>query len=102
MKDGHLFKNIKKVGIGENPIDVKYVKAVEINDGDLTITYENKGEQPVKPKVSVFLLSKYGSIVSRFDDVWRFKKIAPGGNDKSSAFKLPAVEGVMYIDVEIE
>ena len=102
MEFSKVFKNIKKVGIGENPVGVKYVKAVEIKDGDLIVKYENNGEQPIKPKVSVFLLSKYGSIISRVDDVWRFKNIAPGGNDKSTTFKLPAFEGVKYIDVETE
>ena len=97
-----VFKNLKKVKDGENLIGIGYVKAVEIGKGNLVIKYENGGEQPIKPKVSVFLLSKYGSIVSRFDDVWRFKKIAPGSNDKSPAFKLPAVDGVRYIDVEAE
>ena len=102
MKFSKVFTNIKKVGIGESPVDVKYVKAVEIKDGDLIIKYENNGDQPIKPKVSVFLLSKYGSIVSRVDDIWRLKKIAPGVNDKSATFTVPAFEGVKYIDVEAE
>ena len=97
-----VFKNLKRVKKGTNLIDIGYVKAVEIEEGNLVVRYENGGEQPIKPKVSVFLLGKYGSIISRFDDVWRFKKIAPGDNDKSTAFKLSAVEGVMYIDVEVE
>lgn len=102
MEFSKVFTNIKKVGIGESPVDVKYVKAVEIKDGDLIIKYENNGDQPIKPKVSVFLLSKYGSIVSRVDDIWRLKKIAPGVNDKSATFTVPAFEGVKYIDVEAE
>ena len=97
-----VFKNLKKLKDGVNPIDIGYVKAVENEKGNLVIRYENEGEQPIKPKVSVFLLNKYGSIISRFDDVWRFKKIAPGGKGESATFKLPAVNGVLYIDVEIE
>ena len=97
-----VFRNLKTMKDGSNLMGIGYVKAVEIEEGNLVVKYENGGEQPIKPKVSVFLLSKYGSIISRFDDVWRFKKIAPGGNDKSAAFKLPAAEGVRYIDVEAE
>ena len=97
-----VFKNLKKVNEGTNAVDAGYVKAVEIKDGDLVIKYENGGEQPIKPKVSVFLLSKYGSIISRIDDVWRLKKIAAGGNDNSATFKVPTLEAVKYIDVEFE
>ena len=97
-----VFRNLKTMKDGSNLMGIGYVKAVEMEEGNLVVKYENGGEQPIKPKVSVFLLSKYGSIISRFDDVWRFKKIAPGGNDKSTAFKLPAAEGVRYIDVEAE
>ena len=75
---------------------------MEIKDGDLVIQYENGGVLPIKPRVSVFLLNKYGSIISRFDDSWLVKAILPGGKDKSEAFKLPPVEGVRYIDVEAD
>ena len=97
-----VFKNLKKVQEGMIPFDNGYVKAVEIKEGDLVVKYENGGDQPIKPKVSVFLLNQYGSIISRFDDFWRFKKILPGDKDKSEAFKMPPVEGVRYIDVEVE
>ena len=97
-----VFKNLKTIKENKNPIDMGYVKEVTIDKGNLVIQYENNGEQAIKPKVSVFLLSKYGSVIFRFDDVWRVKKIAPGGKDKSEAFKLPFVEGVRYIDVEAE
>ncbi len=97
-----VFKNLKKAKEGMNPFDVGYVKAVEIKDGDLVIQYENGGMLPIKPKVSVFLLNKYGSIISRFDDFWRFNAILPGNKGKSDAFELPSVEGVRYIDVEAD
>ena len=97
-----VFKNLKEMKDGVNLIGMGYVKAVEIEKGNLVMRYENEGEQPIKPKVSVFLLNKYGSIISRFDDVWRFKKIAPGDKGKSAAFKLPFDEAVKYFDVEVE
>ncbi len=97
-----VFRNLKKVKDGTNSIDIGYVKALKIEKNNVVIKYKNDSEQPIKPKVSVFFLSRYGSIMARFDDVWRFKKIVVGGNGESAVFKLPFDEGVKYIDVEVE
>jgi hypothetical protein len=97
-----VFKNLKTVKDGTNPVDIGYVKALEIEKSNVVIRYENVSDQAIKPKVSVFFLNRYGSIVARFDDVWRLKKIAAGEKGESAVFKLPFDEGVKYFDVEIE
>ena len=87
---------------GVNPIGRGYVTAVEIGQDGVTVKYENGGDTPVKPNVSVYLLSRYGAIVARFDDAWRFKKIAVGDKAESKTFKCNKFGNIEYIDVELE
>ena len=97
-----VFRHLAKVQKGVNPIGREYVIAVEIGQDGVTIKYENTGDAPVKPNVSVYLLNRYGAIVARLDDVWRFKKIAVGDKAESKTFKCNMLENVEYIDVELE
>ncbi len=97
-----VFRHLAKIQKGVNPIGREYVIAVEIGQDGVTIKYENTGDAPVKPNVSVYLLNRYGVIVARLDDVWRFKKITVGDKAESKTFKCNMLENVEYIDVELE
>jgi hypothetical protein len=50
--------------------------------------------------VSVFALNKFGAVVDRADDVWKFKKLKPASRDESKKFKLISPSRVKYVDVE--
>ena len=97
-----VFRHLAKAQKGVNPIGRGYVNAVEIGEAGVTVKYENGGDNPVKPNVSVYLLNRYGAIVARFDDAWRFKKIAVGDKAESKTFKCNKLGNVEYIDVELE
>ena len=97
-----VFRHLAKAQKGVNPIGRGYVNVVEIGEAGVTVKYENGGDNPVKPNISVYLLNRYGAIISRFDDVWRFKKIAVGDKAESKMFKCNMLRNVKYIDLELE
>ena len=97
-----VFRHLAKAQKGINSIGRGYVNAVEIGEDGVTVKYENGGDNPVKPNVSVYLLNRYGAIIARFDDVWRFKKIAVGDKAESKMFKCDMLDNIEYIDVELE
>ena len=77
------------------------VEAVEFaDDGTFVVKYFNDSDAAVKPRVSVFALNKFGALVDRADDVWKFKKLKPGSRDESKKFKLVSSSRVKYVDVE--
>ena len=43
---------------------------------------------------------KFGALVDRADDVWKFKKLKPGSRGESKKFKLVSPSRVKYVDVE--
>ena len=49
---------------------------------------------------TVYALNKFGALVDRADDVWKFKKLKPGSRDESKKFKLSSPSRVKYVDVE--
>ena len=77
------------------------VEAVEFaDDGTFVVKYFNDSNVAVKPKVSIFALNKFGSLVGRADDVWKFKKVKPGCRDESKKFKFASPSRIKYVDVE--
>ena len=77
------------------------VEAVEFaDDGTFVIKYFNDSDAAIKPRVSVFALNKFGALVDRADDVWKFKKLKPGSRDESKKFNLVSPSRVKYVDVE--
>ena len=97
-----VFRRMTNAKNGVNMVDASPVTDVEIMSDGVVIHYENKDDKPVRPKVSVYFLNRYGSIIGRIDDIWRFKKIEPKSKAASGKFPLPAVGKPMYIDVETE
>ena len=96
-----VFRNISRINKGNNKTVFPNIEGVEISDDGMVIHYINNGKQPFKPSVSVFLLSQYGTILGRVDDIWRFKKIVAGAKGTSEKFPLSHVDSLIYMDVEI-
>ena len=77
------------------------VEAVDFaDDGTFVVKYFNGSDVAIKPRVSVFALNKFGALVDRADDVWKFKKVKPGCRDESKKFKFASPSRIKYVDVE--
>jgi len=64
----------------EKPVDRGLVSSIvyDAENNSIKIGYENKTEQAIKPNVSIYFLNLYGSVINRYDDAWKFKKLKPG------------------------
>lgn len=77
------------------------VEAVEFaDDGTFVVKYFNDNDAAIKPRVTVFTLNKFGALVDRADDVWKFTKVRPGCRGESKKFKLVSPSRIEYVDVE--
>ena len=74
-------------------------EVVVLDDGCVKIRYRNDGEKNLRPAVSVYLLNRYGSVLSRIDDVWKIKRLKPGADAVSVPFE--GNKDARYIDIEV-
>ena len=98
LEFAEVFRNLMVARKGRCKTNVAYISYVDLKDDGVTIHYENSSDHAIKPKVSIYLLSKYGCVIGRMDDVWRFKKLEAGVNE-SKSFKFINMDKVAYIDV---
>ena len=77
------------------------VESVELDeDGSCLIRYMNDSDTPVRPKVSIFALNKFGAVVGRADDNWAVKKLKPGARSETRIKHLADYNKIYYVDVE--
>ena len=94
------FTNLQLLKPGVYAVNKGGVKAIECNvNGEIKIHYENTTSEKIRPAVTVYLLSKYGVIIKRVDDVWKFKRLPPNGTSESEWFRGDA--SAVYIDIEV-
>lgn len=52
----------------------------------------------IRPAMSVYLLNRYGAVLSRLDDKWKIKKAGPGEVMESKSYV--GDKNAVYIDIE--
>lgn len=100
-RDGfaRIFPNLKPYAPGSYPVGKDGVDEVVVNeDGVVKIKYKNEGRQKIKPSVSVYLLNRYGAVLSRLDDKWKIKRLGPGEVMESKSYV--GDKNAVYIDIE--
>ena len=93
------FANIQSYASGSFPVQTNGVSEVVINDeGGVRIKYKNESGKKIRPAVSVYLLNRYGAVLSRIDDQWKIQRLAPGEESESKVYE--GNRNAVYIDIE--
>ena len=83
------------------PVGRDGVSAVLVDaDGGCVIKYRNDENGAFRPKVSVFALNEFGSIVGRVDDAWMVRRLKPGMSAESKRKMLVASRKLRYLAIE--
>ena len=94
------FTNLQLFKPGTYTVNKGGVKTIECNaNGEIKIHYENTTSEKIRPAVTIYLLSQYGVVTKRIDDVWKFKRLPPNGTSESEWFRGDA--SAVYIDIEV-
>lgn len=95
------FRNLQDFKSGTYAVNRGGVERIECNDaGEVKIIYHNTATTPIRPAVSIYLLSEYGVVKARIDDMWRFKQLQPG--EKAETSWLKGFPSAKYIDIEVK
>lgn len=93
------FVNMQPYASGSFPVQTNGVSEVVVTeDGGVRIRYKNESGKKIRPAVSVYLLNRYGAVLSRVDDQWKIKRLAPDEESESRVYE-GNVDAV-YIDIE--
>ena len=88
--DGLLI-SVGRDGVASVKIDV---------EGGCVIKYQNNEENAFRPKVSIFALNEFGSVIGRVDDAWKIKKLKPGMTAESKRKMLTPLHKLRYLAIE--
>lgn len=95
------FQNLKDYAAGTYAVDKGGVSEVSVSDdGYVKIRYRNDGKEKIRPAVSVYLLNRYGAVLSRIDDIWKIKRLGPGEESISKVFD--GNKNAAYLDIEVK
>ena len=93
------FPNIRDYACGAVKVQANGVDEVEFQkNGLMQIRYQNQSTEKLRPAVSIYLLNRYGAVLRRVDDIWKFKKLKPGERFDSEWF-VGAAHAAFY-DIE--
>ena len=72
------FPHIQKFARGTIDVKTNGVDVVVVcEDGSVSIKYRNTTSKKIRPSVSVYLLSRYGVVLKRIDDLWKIRSLKP-------------------------
>lgn len=81
------FPNIRDYACGIVKVQTNGVDEVEFREnGQVQIRYRNRTTGKIRPAISIYLLNRYGAVLRRIDDSWKFKKLKPGERFDSEWF----------------
>ena len=73
-----VFGNLHRCSAGINEVNQGYLSSISLSRKKAKITLVNRSSRPVRPKMDVLLLSKYGFVTSRIQVHWLMDQIQPG------------------------